>query len=365
MSQARSLRSPRIATLFILCLPVLVSAVEPLFPPALKPGDTIVFVAPAGPLDEDRIELARKRLEERGFHTRVAEDLYRKTGFLAGTDERRVHELLSAFRDERVNAIFPGTGGYGTTRILDRLDYDLIREHPKVLIGFSDITALHLAIHQQTGLVTFHSPNPMWGLGNEGNLHPFSSRWFWRALLAEKYQDPHGTAAPGYLITTMVGEGTDTDGEFESLCNLPTPVSLHDGKARGRLLGGNLSLIAALMGTPYEIETDGKILFIEDVGEAPYRVDRMLCTLRLAGKLDGLAGAILGSFTRRKNEDTSDEITTIDDVLKEYFGRLKIPVVKGFPVGHHVCNATLPQGVLCELDSARGELRLLENPVLP
>jgi muramoyltetrapeptide carboxypeptidase len=141
---------------------------------------------------------------------------------------------------------------------------------------------------------------------------------------------------------------------------LPTP--LVGGKARGRIIGGNLSLIAALQGTPFEIITEDRLLFLEDVGEAPYRVDRMLQSLELAGKLDRLAGVVLGTFTRRENEDTSDETRTISEVLTEYFSGRSYPVLLGFPVGHHTCNATLPIGVLCELDADQGSLRVLENP---
>lgn len=334
-------------------------AAEPIFPPALRPGDTIAFVAPAGPLNKEKMELARERLLAMGFQVRAADDLYRETGYLAGSDERRAAELNEAFRDKSVAAIFPGTGGYGTTRILDRLDYDAIRDNPKLLVGFSDITALHIAINQHTGLVTFHSPNPMWGLGNEDNLTPFSAHWFWRALLADRY---HGSTS-GYVITAL-GDLPATNVLQQEVCKLDRPVTVRAGTAQGRLIGGNLSLVAALMGTQYEIDTRDKILFLEDVGEAPYRVDRMLCGLRLAGKLDQLSGVMLGQFARRQNEDTTDETTTIDQVLDEYFSGLGIPVIKNFPMGHHKCNATLPVGVLCELDADQQTIRVLENPVV-
>lgn len=320
------------------------------FPPALKPGDTIQFVAPAGPLIQEHIDMARGRLEAQGFQVRVPETLFRKQGYLAGTDAERAAELMSAFTDPLVKAIFPGTGGYGTTRILDRLDYDVIRAHPKILIGFSDITGLHLAIHQQTGLVTFHSPNPQWGLGSDEDLHPLAKRWFWRALLAKEYTSQQ---APGYTLRI------ETDGTEQ----VTAPVTIAPGRARGRLTGGNLSVLHALMGTPYEIETAGRILFMEEIGEAPYRVDRMLSTLRLAGKLDDLAGVVLGAFTRRESEDTSGEETTIDEVLREYFAGLGVPVLGNFPVGHQRANVTLPVGVLAELDADGLSLRLLENPV--
>jgi muramoyltetrapeptide carboxypeptidase len=145
--------------------------------------------------------------------------------------------------------------------------------------------------------------------------------------------------------------------------DVPWPITLVGGKARGRLIGGNLSVLHALMGTPYEIETDGKILFLEDVGEAPYRVDRMLSTLRLAGKFDHVAGIILGAFTARDEEDDWDDDATIDDVLRDYFAHLNVPVLAHFPVGHVRYNATLPIGALAELDATGQTLQLLENPV--
>jgi muramoyltetrapeptide carboxypeptidase len=268
---------------------------------------------------------------------------------------------MGAFRDPKVNAIFPGTGGYGTTRIVDKLDYDVIRRNPKILVGFSDITGLHIAINQKTGLVTFHSPNPEWGLGVDRNLMPFAAKWFWRAILEKDYTDiGAGKRSAGYTIFTHSGAPNLLDKLFEEV---PKPVTMHGGKGRGQLIGGNVSVLHALMGTPYEIETDGKILFLEDVGEAPYRVDRMLNTLRLAGKFDRLAGVILGQFTAREEEAKWDDDASIDDVLKDYFGKLDVPVVSHFPLGHVRYNATLPVGAMAELNGDAQTLRILENPV--
>ncbi len=322
---------------------------SPIFAPALKPGDKIAFVAPAGTLDRTRMELVRSRLEERGFEVSVPDDLYRRRGYLAGDDDVRVRELMAAFEDPDVRAIFPGTGGYGATRILDRIDYDVIRRNPKILVGFSDITALHLAIQAKTGLVSFHSPNPMWGLGSPDNLHPFSARYFWRALLQEQYAPPEDEAPPvGYVL------------------EIPADVApvevMSPGVGRGRLTGGNLSLVAALIGTPYEIDTDGRVLLLEDVGERPYRIDRCLCQLRLAGKLDNLAGVILGQFSDCDPKD-AEESLSLDQVLLDYFAPLGVPVIRNFPVGHARHNATLPIGALVEVDADSGRVSVLENPV--
>ncbi len=335
---------------------------QPLFPKALAPGDTIEIVAPAKYLDKERIELAQKRLEEMGFKVLIPRNLFRKKGFLGGSDEERAAELNAAFADPQVNAVMPGTGGYGTTRIVDKLDYDVIRRNPKILIGFSDITALHIAIHQKTGLVTFHSPLPEWGLGNEENLSPYAAKWFWRAILANSYRTGSVQLLHGYTIYTHPSEGPKSE-DAKLFEEVPRPVTMHVGKTHGRLIGGNVSVLHALMGTPYEIQTDGKILFLEDVGEAPYRVDRMLSTLRLAGKFDHVAGVILGQFTARKEEAKWDDDESIDDVLKEYFANLNVPVLANFPLGHVRYNATLPVGAMAELDAEEQTLRLLENPV--
>jgi muramoyltetrapeptide carboxypeptidase len=353
------------------------SDLPPIYPKALVPGDTVMIVAPAKYLDKDRVLLAKTRLEEMGFKVRIPEGLFRKKGFLGGTDDERAAELMAAFSDPKVNAIFPGTGGYGTTRIVDKLDYDVIRRNPKILVGFSDITGLHIAINQQTGLVTFHSPNPEWGLGVDKNLSPFAAKWFWRAILAKEYGvggqgrpsvglsagsgDPL-TSHVAYTILTHARDDDDPKAS-EMFDEVPPVYTMHGGKGRGRLIGGNLSVMHAMMGTSFEIQTDGKILFIEDVGEAPYRVDRMLNTLRQAGKFDHVAGIILGQFTAREEESKWDDDESIDEVLRDFFGKLTVPVLTHFPIGHVRYNATLPVGAMAELDADAQSVRLLENPV--
>lgn len=330
---------------------------SPIFPPALAPGDTILFIAPAGSLNKKRNTLAKERLEKLGYKVRFPKNLFRKHGYLAGTDEERASEIMTGFSDPEVDAIFPGTGGYGTTRIVDDLDYEVIRKNPKILIGFSDITGLHLAINQQTGLVTFHSPNPEWGFGSEDGLNPYAARWFWRALAADKYGDQLG-----YKINPRLTK-EDVAWNPKTFADVPKLETLAPGTARGRITGGNLSVLHALMGTPYEIETDGKILFLEDVGEAPYRIDRMLSTLKLAGKFDKVRGVILGAFTRRKDEDPWDDDWSMQDVLRDYFEKLGVPVLANFPIGHVPYNTTLPIGAEAELDATAGTVTILENPV--
>jgi muramoyltetrapeptide carboxypeptidase len=334
------------------CQMLPVWATRPIKPAPLEPGDTIMFIAPAGELSEKRMTLAKQRLEEMGFVVKQADDLFRQWGYLAGTDERRAEELMDAFTDPDVDAIFPGTGGYGTTRMLDLLDYRAIRQNPKVFIGFSDITGLHLAINRKAGLVTFHTPNPMWGLGSEDNLTDFSATYFWRTLLKSSYYDEDGN---------RLSEGWT----FEYPEEVPAPQTLAVGKARGRLIGGNFSLVAPTMGTPYEIQTKGKILFIEDVREAPYRIDRYLSNLKLAGKLDDLNGVILGKFTRTQKEDEDPSEFSMREVFEHYFADLGIPVIYDFPAGHYKYNATLPFGAMVELEATEEGCRItvLEDPV--
>jgi muramoyltetrapeptide carboxypeptidase len=363
-SRAACARALCNASLFVLIASATAFAKQPtpIFAKALKPGDTIMFVAPAGNLDRARVTLAAKRLRKMGFKVRLPENLFRKKWYLAGTDDERAAEINAAFADPDIAAVFPGTGGYGTTRIVDKLDYDVIRRNPKVLVGYSDITGLHIAINQQTGLVTFHTPVPEWGLGTEKNLSPFAAKWFWRALLDDRYRDQDGKRTTGYTIFTKRGQA-DTFVAPSIFADVPMAETMVEGKARGRLIGGNLSVLHALMGTPYEIETDGKILFLEDVDEAPYRVDRMLSTLRLAGKFDRVAGVVLGHFTKSDDEEDWDDDASMNEVLRDYFTKLGVPVLAQFPVGHVRYNATLPIGAPVELDATRQTLRMIENPV--
>jgi len=332
-----------------MCTPVSADqTVRPMIYPALlEKGDTIMFVAPAGKLDRKRMMLAQKRLERCGYRVKMRPDLFTVDGYLAGSDARRAEELMQAFTDPEVKAVFPGTGGYGTMRILELLDYSVIRENPKLFVGFSDITVLHAAFNRRAGLVTYHSPLPMYGLGSPEYLSKFSARYFFRAVQARPDQQ---------------GDYT-----IEIPCDAPQPRSWGAGKARGRLTGGNLSLVAALEGTPYAIDTQDAILMIEDVGEAPYRIDRMLCQLQLAGKLSGLRGAVLGQFTDtdlREEDTVKDSRYSANGVLRQYFQSLGIPVLWNFPIGHHKKNCTLPMGGEVEIDAERRTLRVLAHEPL-
>jgi muramoyltetrapeptide carboxypeptidase len=311
-------------------------------PPALRPGDTIAFAAPAAPADMPPLLAYARRLERGGYKVLIPRGLgRRRSGYLAGTDDERAAELNAMIRDPKVRGIFPARGGYGLTRILDRIDYAALRKDPKVVTGYSDLTALHLAIARKARVITFHPPMPTRALWREGRPEfVFAAASFRRAVFADQYRE----GKRGYAVAVPAGA---------------RPVKLVGGTARGRLLGGNLTLICSTLGTPYAIQPKGAILFVEDVNEAPYRVDRSLSQLRLAGVLDAVAGVVVGSFVGKGPGDARE----LDRVLREYFGALKVPVVMHFPVGHTPANATLPEGVLAELDADRAVLRLLENPV--
>jgi muramoyltetrapeptide carboxypeptidase len=354
-------------------------------PARLQPGDTIALIAPSRPPRMEHVALAADALRDRGYRVVVPDGLADRTGYLAGDDALRADELTAAFADPEIDAVFPITGGFGATRMIDAIDYDVIRRHPKVFIGFSDITALHAAIGQRAGLVTFHSPNPQWGLGSTDGMHPFAQRWFWRAIEGPTGDDaePHivagGTiAAPtgnasggacgsgsgggggggGYTIDA--GDHAHAPREGEAVTEA---VTLVGGVAEGPIVGGNLSLVVALVGTPSQIDMDGAILFLEDVGEDPYRVDRMLRQLESAGMLDRLAGALLGRFTRAEPDEHGGK--TIDDVLADYFADAAFPVVAHFPAGHVRDNATLPLGVPARLDADARSITFLTEPTRP
>tara|TARA_B110000438_G_scaffold126609_1_gene123124 strand:- start:802 stop:1848 length:1047 start_codon:yes stop_codon:yes gene_type:complete len=313
-------------------------------PPALLVGDTIAFCAPSGFLDSVRMSLARSRLEEKGFYITQEESLYRRWGYLAGTDEQRASELMHHFKDKSVKAIFPGTGGYGSTRILSMLDYDIIKSNPKIFIGFSDITALHIAFNQLANLITFHTPNPMYGLGSKKGLDPISELYFWSLLMNSNdytYEIPFDLYGDSLKVQTMV-----------------------PGIASGKLVGGNLSLICSTMGSVYEAKTMGSILFIEDVGEAPYRIDRYLSELKLAGKLDLVNGIIIGRFSRRETEapDRSTDFQ-MHQVFQQYFSKMKVPVIFNFPSGHGSKNVSLPLGCIVEINTDDEIFKVLESPI--
>ena len=306
-------------------------------PVGLRTNDVIGVVAPAGVLS-DREALAKglRFLHAMGFRTLVAKHLLAECGYLAGSDDQRLADLMGMFARPEVRAILCLRGGYGALRLLARIDFDFIRNNPKVFIGFSDITALHLAILKRAGLVTFHGPMLATDFGR--SLSPYTRAKFLEVVLA--------------------GSGPT---EIRNPLDGPAAFTITPGIARGELVGGNLTLITALQGTPFEIETQGRILFIEEVGEQPYRLDRMLTQLRLAGKLRAAAGVVVGEC--RGCETGTEGTFTVLQVLRDRLGDLGIPCFYGLAAGHGFHKATLPLGVQVTMDASRHTLRLEEAAV--
>jgi muramoyltetrapeptide carboxypeptidase len=314
-------------------------------PKALKRGDAIGIVVPAGPVNRERIDRALSRVRERGFQTKTYGDIYRSHGYLAGDDATRADELMAAFADPETSVVWCARGGYGVMRLLDRIDFDIIRRNPKVFIGFSDITALHVAIQQRTGLISFHGPNLQDGFGKHDDILRPNEDALWRAVLADN------RAANEYPYPF------DLQGTGQA-----TLKPVHSGTGTGRLTGGNLAVLAGMMGTPYEMETSGRILLLEDIGERLYRIDRYLSQLRLAGKFNTVAGVLLGRFSNDEGDQTEDQ-SEIAALCTEFFADLGVPVLAGFPAGHETFNLTLPIGALIKLDADAGTVTLLESCV--
>lgn len=311
---------------------------RPIKPRALRPGGLVALASPSGPMRPEAAAPMVAQLEAWGFRVREAPHAYAQWGYLGGTDEERAGDLNELFRDEEVGAILATRGGYGVTRLLPRLDFEALRRSPKALVGFSDITALHLAL-ARIGLVSFHGPVADTA-GKRRN--DYSLDLLWRALTQPEPLGPVTNPPDGPVLTTLAG-----------------------GRASGPLIGGNLSLIAATMGTPWEIETDGSILLIEDVDEAPYRIDRMLTQLLEAGKLRGVRGIVFGEPVEIEEPDPNKPTLTLDEILADRLGTLGIPVLVGFAAGHGFYRATLPLGVRVTLDADQGVLIFEEPATLP
>jgi muramoyltetrapeptide carboxypeptidase len=314
----------------------------PIRPPRLAPGSRVALVAPAGPLlERDDLVRAEALCRALGYEPLLGSNTAERYGYFAGTDEQRLADLNGALRDPELSAVWCIRGGYGTTRILDRVDFDALARRPKPLIGYSDITAILNAATRSTGVVTFHAPMA------RAAMPPFS-RWHFERVLA--------AAEPAGRL------GRLPDAPDVLLPRESRIATLRGGVAEGPLVGGNLSLLQCLVGTPHFPEMDGAILFLEDVGEDLYRVDRMLAHLRMVGALDGLAGVAVGRFTELKRS-MSDGALGFDEVLATYFLPLGVPVAYGFPVGHIDDQWTLPLGVRARLDADAGELELLDAAV--
>lgn len=313
-------------------------------PKALAPGQTIGVLAPASPAHEDdQIHMALEMLESLGFRVKTGPHLYQRYGYLAGRDAERAADLNDLFADDRVDAIMAFRGGYGASRLLPYLDYAMIRRNPKILLGYSDITALLNGIHHQTGLVTFHGPIA------DGNFTDYTLAEFQKVLMHPSTPLVIGAPPP---VESCAGK-IDRKNRL---------VRIAPGKARGPLIGGNLTLMAHLTGTPYAPDFTGKILFLEDVHEAIYALDRYLTQLWLAGSLQKVAGIVLGKFTDCKPTYSSGSSLSLEQALADRCLPLGIPVLRGLMIGHIDEQTIVPVGCEAELDVEAGTLTLLELP---
>ena len=315
----------------------------PIKPRRLKQGDILGVIAPASaPANPANIDLGLEALKRLGFQPKPATNLRKRWGFLAGTDRERADDILEMFNDPGVRGIICFRGGYGAARLLSLLDYDVIRKNPKVFIGYSDITSLHCAFLAKSDLISFHGPMLNSDLLKD-NLPDFTRTSFLRTVM--------GSSAPGNLA----------DGYRKKTIKV-----LGAGKASGPLVGGNISILCATLGTPYQPCFQGAILLLEDLNEEPYRFDRLLTQLLNAGVLQRVAGVAVGvnkNCRDPKAKKCAEYRQTLEDVFKERLLPLKIPVVTGLPFGHVRHNATLPIGVPALLDGDQGKLSILEAAV--
>ena len=312
-------------------------------PLKLGAGSKIALIAPAGPLlERDDLTRAEELCRALGYVPALGKNAYRRHGYLAGTDDERLSDLNHALQDSSIDAVWCIRGGYGSLRLLDRIDYAALTRRPKPIIGFSDITAILNAITRRSGVITFHAPVA------RAAMPRFSREHFELVLASPRPAGRLGRLpAPPDLLIPQENR----------------IVTLVPGTAEGPLAGGNLTLLHCLVGTPYFPDLEGAILFLEDVGEDLYNVDRILAHLRLVGALQALAGVLVGRFTELDRAGR-DGALGYDEVLATYFEPLGIPVAYGFPVGHLDAQWTLPLGVRARLDAAAGEVELLEPAVV-
>lgn len=308
---------------------------EKLKPPALKKGDLIGIVSPASsPDDFSRIEKGISYLEGLGYSVKLGKHIYKRLGYLSASDDERAEDLNEMFADPQVRAIICVRGGYGTPRILDKIDYRVIKRNPKIFVGYSDITALQLAIFKKTGLITFSGP--MLAVDIYSNFDAYSEEFFWMILTSKAKK-----------IEIKNPDGVDIS-------------VLKHGKTTGTLLGGNLSLLASIVGTKFQPDFSDSILVIEDIGEEPYRIDRYLAQLKNAGIFDKINGCILGQFTDCVPKEPEKSLT-LEQIFQDYFGNLKIPVISNLSYGHIPQKVTLPIGARIKIDTKRGTITIVEQ----
>lgn len=308
-------------------------------PKKLNIGDTIGIISPASsPDDLTRIQKGVLYLEKLGYRVEVGKNVGKERGYLAGKDDERLADFHSMFKNNDIKAIFCVRGGYGSGRLIDKINFNLIRNNPKIFVGYSDITALQLAIMKMTGLVTFAGPMvavDFW----QDEVNPFTEENFWRVLTSNK----------------KIGRLQNPNSEKFYV--------LRRGKAEGRLMGGNLALMCSLMGSKYFPSFKDAVLLVEDIGEQPYRVDRLLNQLKLAKILKQVSGLILGRFVDCYETDQTKKTLTLNEVIADYFNSAGFPVIYNFKHGHITENITIPWGVKCSINAAREIIEITESAV--
>lgn len=308
----------------------------------LRKGDTVALIAPAsGPFNPGILEFSTEWLSKLGLKYKIGKHVFKSYSDLAGTDEQRLEDLHAAFADTEVDAVLPIRGGNGVCRLLPRLDFDLIAKNPKILIGYSDLTGLINPIHQKCGLVTFHGP-----MGGTFYRSSYCHYYFQKALMSNK---------PLGLIVDPIPP------ELWAPMYPPPRMVIAEGRARGPLVGGCMTLIKQLLGTPYELDTEGKILFLEDVSEEPHSIDRYLTQLLLSGALQKAKAIIVGEcFKCEPGESGRLRLAlnkSMEKVLRDRLSGLGIPVVYGLRLGHGQDQFTLPIGVMASLEAEKGKVK--------
>ncbi len=311
---------------------------KPVKPKALTHGDVIGLISPSSaPTSQEKIDKGAEYLEGLGYRIKLGKNIRAVRGFLAGTDEERAADVNEMFADKHVKAIIAVRGGYGTPRLLPLIDYQLIKQNPKILVGYSDFSALQLAVFTKTGLVSFSGP--MAGVEMFKGIDPFTEEHFWK------------------MITSTKKLGKIHNPDLRSL------KSMGKGKASGVLIGGNLSLIASIAGTPYLPSFKNSILFFEEIEEECYRFDRMMNQLALAGVFKDVKGIIVGELTDIKPSDETKPYLTVDEIIADHLSLLSKPILTGLVYGHVSRKLTMPIGIRATVDAAQCSLSFLEPAV--
>lgn len=307
-------------------------------PKRLRKGDVIGIISPASSVeDETLIKKGIEYLEGLGYRAELGKNLGKQRGYLAGTDEERVEDIHQMFRDKNIQAIFCLRGGYGAFRLLDKIDYQLIKKNPKIFVGFSEITSLQMAFLTKANLVTFSGPMIASHFAND--VSGYTEEKFWRMLTSK--------SKPENIILS--------DEQIKSTVKI--------NKASGRIIGGNLAVFTAMIGSGYLPSLKDRILLLEEISEPPYKIDRMLNQLRLHKVFDKVSGVILGNFVDCEEPDKKKNSWTLEEVFEDYFKKLKIPVIRSFQHGHSKNIFTIPMGININLNFKKRRIEFAEKVV--